>query len=108
MSVRILSLTPAELPPDPVKAHLAMANFNWRNEQTGKGGETSRVGMYDWIVNKKGQAYIKNAAGETIYIFGAVDKESGQTYIRAAENGMWSNALIDLNKQTALPSDASR
>lgn len=75
--------------------HMGIALFRWVNEQAQSTGETSRLGMYNWIVNKKGQAYIRDAQGNRVYIF-AVVSPSGQLYLRAAKDGVWSDDLLEV------------
>lgn len=106
MAIRIIGVKPADLPADPLEAHLAMENFVWRDEQTQRTGTTTRDAMYDWIVNKKGKAYVKNlTSGDSIYVFGGI--KDGVKYIRTAENGQWTDWLIDLEKQSSTPPGAS-
>lgn len=75
--------------------HLGISQFRWINEQTQQTGQTDLPNMYDWIVNKKGQAYIRDTAGNQIAVFGAVSP-NGQTYLRAVKNGAWSDDLLTL------------
>lgn len=107
MVIKITRVRSENRPTDRLEAHVAMKSFVWLNEQTQQTGEATRDNMYDWIVNKKGKAYIKNqTTGENIYIFGAVTL-TGQRYIRTAENGVWTDGLIDLERQSATPPGAS-
>lgn len=76
--------------------HLGIISFRWVNEQTQVTGETGLAGMYDWIVNKKGQAYIRDAQGTPVYIFGAISSPSGQPYIRTIKDGVWTDDLLDI------------
>ena len=76
-------------------SHLGLMSFQWINEQTQQTGQTDLPNMYDWIVNKKGQAYIRDTEGNQIAIFGAVSP-NGQTYLRAVKNGAWSDDLLNL------------
>lgn len=108
MAVRITAVKPIDLPSDKLEAHLAMQIFSWLNEQTQQKGEASRDYIFDWIVNKKGKAYVKNpVTGDNIYIFGATTP-TGQKYIRTAEDGKWTDWLIDLEKQSSAPSGAAK
>jgi hypothetical protein len=79
--------------------HLSIVSFKWVNEQDQKTGETARQSMYDWIVNKKGKAYLVDQQGNTVYLFGVVSS-SGQTYIKAAKDGAWTEDLLQVTKYT--------
>lgn len=111
MAVKITGVMPSITQPanatkeNLIKAHLDMEKFLWIDEQDQQSGTSTRETMYDWIVNKKGKAYVLNQNnGERVYVFGAISPD-GQKYIRTAQNGKWSNLLIDLEKQTK-PTDA--
>ncbi|TSC89718.1 MAG: Uncharacterized protein G01um10143_208 [Parcubacteria group bacterium Gr01-1014_3] len=96
MAVRITHIAPkiVPVPTYKVQAHLTIENFKWINEQSLESGLSSRTTMFDWIVNKKGQAYIK--VGDTIIsVFGAVSP-TGQQYIRCIKGNQWSDELLDL------------
>lgn len=98
MAIRIIEIEPkiALPPPDPVLAHLTIKQFKWIDESSLKRGVTNLAGMFDWIVNKKGQAYVKKSdGGIAIPVFGAV-APTGQQYIRCINNNTWSNELLDL------------
>src|SRR5579864_6574969 len=77
-------------------AHATIQSFGWVQEQTQRTGTTSRENMYDWLVNKKGRAYIIDpAGGETIYVFGRVSA-SGNKVVMAAKGGNWTSDLLTL------------
>ena len=102
MAVRITAVKPKVLPTELIAAHAAMESFTWINEQTQQTGETPREAMYDWIVNKKGRAYVKNANGDSVFIFGALTP-TGTPYIRTAEGGKWTDLLIGLEMSSLPP-----
>lgn len=108
MAVKITRVKPTDLPAGKLEAHLAMTHFSWINEATGQTGEATRDDMYDWIVGQNGKAYVRNInTNDPVYIFGAI-APNGKKYIRTAENGQWTDLLIDLEKQSATPPDATR
>lgn len=78
-----------------------MENFIWVDEQSQKRGIASRDLMYDWIVSKQGKAFVQKRNGETAYIFGAI--HDGKKYIRTAENKVWTDELVELQKQANTP-----
>ena len=71
MAVRIIA-TRKSSPPLASNEHLSLQEFKWINEQTQENGESPRNVMYDWIVNKKGQAYVRDASGNTVLVYGAI------------------------------------
>ncbi len=95
-AIKITAITPKPGTPasDPVSAHLSIENFEWVNEQNQQTGRSSRALMFDWIVNKKGRAYIKKNDGKVVFIFGA-NAPTGQ-YIRSVEDGKWTDELLSL------------
>lgn len=107
MTIRIIGVTPpaSSIVPNHIEAHLAMVNFIWIDEQSQKRGTTSREMMYDWIVNKQGKAFVQKTDGGTAYVFGAI--HDGKFYIRTAENKVWTNELIELQKQVDKPPAAA-
>lgn len=101
MAIRIVGISPktrAIAPSNSIPAHLAINVFKWVNEQNQTAGESYRTSVFDWIVNKKGKAYIKNG-DETIFIFGA-NASSGEQYIRALKDGVWTDDLLSLPEFT--------
>ncbi len=99
MAIRIIEISPKIIPQpsDVIFAHLSIKNFKWANEETSQEGISSREILFDWIVNKKGQAYIRleSDLNAKIPVFGAVSP-TGQRYIRCLKNNQWSNELLEL------------
>jgi len=95
MAVKITGILPkiSPRPNDSVLAHLSVEFFQWINDQTQQSGVSSRSLMFDWIVNKKGIAYIKKD-DKTLFVFGA-NAPTGQ-YIRALEGTKWTDDLLDV------------
>lgn len=96
MAIRILTVTKDPNPSaDPISAHVNIRDFQWVNEQTQNKGSSTREVMYDWIVNKKGSAYVKSLEGDLIYLFGAISP-NGDRYVRGILNGVWNDILLRL------------
>lgn len=97
MAVRIIEIAPKiiPLPPDLVAAHLSIQNFKWVNELNQEKGVSSLATMFDWIVNKKGKAYVKKDT-DSIQVFGAVSP-TGQKYLRCIRDNQWSDELLELS-----------
>ena len=97
MALRIIQISPkvTPIPADPVTAHLSIQNFKWINEQNPTENGTSPLSsMFDWIVNKKGSAYVK-AGDDSIPVFGAVTP-AGKQYLRCLKDSKWSDELLSL------------
>lgn len=75
--------------------HLSIAVFGWINEQTQQVGQATRASMYDWVVNKKGKAYVRGSDGTPIYLFGAVSP-LGDTFLRTIRDQKWTDDLLSL------------
>jgi hypothetical protein len=91
MSVRI---THIRKDPNAYDPYHGISSFRWINEQTQASGESTREIMYDWIVNKGGQAYVKEDEG-IVYVYGAVSS-AGLPFLRTAKDGKWTNNLLEL------------
>lgn len=99
MAVKIIEIAPKPnttvVSGDKVLAHLSIKDFKWVNEQTLQSGVSSLEIMFDWIVNKKGVAFIK-VGEETIFVYGAYSPSGKKPYLRCLKNGNWTNELLDL------------
>lgn len=101
MAVRIIKIKPKpNLNPssDGVSEHLSIEKFQWTNEENQQSGITTRALMFDWIVNKKGKAYVRKPDSTTVPIYGATS--TGQQYIRSIENRKWTDELLSLDTIT--------
>jgi hypothetical protein len=98
MAVRIIGIAPKKTPQpsDSVVAHLSIENFKWINEQSLQSGVSSLSTMFDWIVNKKGQAYVKKG-DKIISVFGAYSPV-GKPYVRCIVDSKWSDELLELQE----------
>lgn len=96
MSVIITGIEPKPVltSPDKVSAHLSINNFQWKNPQTQVSGVSSRILMFDWIVNKQGKAFVKKG-DNYIPVLGA-NSQIGP-YIRCAIDGEWTDDLLGVN-----------
>ncbi|KKU68705.1 MAG: hypothetical protein UX89_C0002G0030 [Parcubacteria group bacterium GW2011_GWA2_47_16] len=97
MAVRITEIAPkiTPRPENVVVAHSSIQNFKWVNEQTLQTGVSSLPVMFDWIVNKKGQAFVKIGNNLPVPVFGTV-APTGQQYLRCLRNSSWSDELLEL------------
>lgn len=75
--------------------HEAIQYLGWVNEKTGETGTTSRIDLYNWIVEKGGQAYVRGDNGTISYVGTAVTS-NGTKYLRTYANGVWNDNLLSL------------
>ena len=97
MAIRIIEIEPKNQSSqtDKILAHLSIRNFKWVNDQNLQVGVSSLDSMFDWIVNKKGKAYVKKD-DNMIPIFGAIVPQTGQQYLRCIKDNKWSDELLEL------------
>ena len=57
--------------------YVAISHLGWVNDATGETGRSTRDEMYDFVVNKKGEAYVLVAAAQARLI--------GQTSLRGTK-----------------------
>ena len=75
--------------------HVAIESMNWINETTQKTGSNTRVQMYDWVVNEKGQAYVKDSVGNVAYLIGAISPR-GTKYVKTVADETKTDNLLKL------------
>ncbi len=79
-----------------ILAHSSIQDFKWINEETSDVGISNLPIMFDWVVNKKGYAYVRiGDSTSKIRVFGAMSP-TGQKYLRCFNNGDWSDELLEL------------
>jgi hypothetical protein len=74
--------------------YVAIQRFGWTNEQTGKSGRSTRDEMYDWVVNKKGEAYV-TAGGARARLIGQVSPR-GTRFLKTVADGTDRDNLLKL------------
>jgi hypothetical protein len=50
--------------------------------------------MFNWIVNQNGKAFVKSGS-DNVPVFGVINP-TGQPYLRALNNGAWTDDLLNL------------
>jgi hypothetical protein len=73
----------------------AIESLTWINEADGKTGTNTRDTMYDWVVNKKGVAYVTDAFGNTANLIGAISPR-GTRYVKTVADETTSDNLLKL------------
>jgi hypothetical protein len=71
-----------------------IVSYKWKNDQTGKVGQSDKPAMVDWIDIKNGKAYV--GSGTNRVSVGVVKPQSGQPYLRTYADGKWTNNLLNL------------
>lgn len=93
MSVRITCISKAG--GDHENPHVAISSLGWTNESTGATGTSTRLEMYDWIKNRNGEAYVRDASGNTVYVTTA-ETARGTKYVRTYRDQTWTDNLLSL------------
>ncbi len=75
--------------------YAAISSLNWINEADNKTGTTSREEMYDWLVNQKGEAYVKDAYGNKANLFGEISPR-GTKFVKTRADSVVSDNLLKL------------
>jgi hypothetical protein len=75
--------------------HHAIERLGWIEDGTGKTGNNSRVEMYDWIKNRGGHAYVRDARGNTATV-GTLEHANGTQYLQTYADRIWSDNLLAL------------
>jgi hypothetical protein len=93
MSVRITCITKDN--GNHENPYVAIENLRWIEETKSKIGINTRLEMYDWIVNKKGEGYVKDAQGNVAYLMGAISPR-GNKYVKTVADDTKADNLLKL------------
>jgi hypothetical protein len=77
--------------------YVAITELGWINDQTNATGRSTRIAMYDWIVNQNGYAYVKDVYGNTAKLIGAISSK-GNKYVKTVADETQSDNLLKLNE----------
>jgi hypothetical protein len=100
MAVKIIAIEPkpntVTSEDQAISAHISIKQFKWLHEETAKVGTSSQEIMFDWIVNKKGRAYV-NVKDSKFFVYGT-KTAAGQQYIRCLDpvTNTWTNEMLSL------------
>ena len=75
--------------------YIAISSMSWLNEGSNQVGTSTRLEMYDFVVNKQGVAYVKDAHGNTANLMGAVSP-NGKSYVKTIADNVKSDNLLKL------------
>jgi len=77
--------------------YVAISHLQWIKDGTSETGRTTRVDMYDFVVNKNGQAYVKDAYGNVAYLIGAISTR-GNKYVKTVADETKTDNLLKLDE----------
>jgi hypothetical protein len=92
VAVRIICINKAG--GDHSDPHVAITNYGWINEYTSKKGRNDRNSMVDWVENKNGRAYVKDAEGE-INCYVNISR-AGTKFLQTYADNRWTDNLLKL------------
>ena len=75
--------------------HHAISNLGWVNEADGKTGKSTRLEIYNWLKNEKGQAYVTDRAGDKAYVYPR-ENANGTQYVQTYADNVWADNLLAL------------
>ena len=75
--------------------HVAISYLGWIEDGTGKTDKSTRIEMYDWIKDKGGKAYVRDANGNTAWV-GTAETARGTKYVRTYRDSTWTDNLLAL------------
>ena len=93
MSVRITCISKAG--GDHENPHVAITSLGWINEENNNRGTSTRLEMYDWIKEKSGVAYVRDAQGNQVRV-GTAETQRGTKYVRTYSDKVWTDNLLAL------------
>jgi hypothetical protein len=74
---------------------VAISRMSWINESTNETGNHSREDIYDFVVNKGGEAYVKDASGNKAKLVGRTTSK-GTKYVKTVADDVKSDNLLKL------------
>jgi hypothetical protein len=75
--------------------YVAIENLGWIEDGTRDTGNSTRLQMYDFVENKNGKAYVKDAQGDVAYLMGAISPR-GKKYVKTVADETKADNLLKL------------
>ena len=75
--------------------YTAISTLSWLNESDGQTGVSSRSEMYDFVVVKKGVAYVKDPYGRIANLMGEISSK-GTKFVKTHPDSVLSDNLLKL------------
>ena len=77
--------------------YVAISRLGWINESTDTKGESSRLEMYNFVVNEKGTAYVTDYYGNKANLIGAISLKRNK-YVKTVADNFTTDNLLKLNE----------
>lgn len=75
--------------------NVAITDLGWVKDGDGTSGKSTRLEMYNWIKNDKGEAYVKDGQGNKAKLIIA-ETISGTKYVKTEADTSTKNNLLSL------------
>lgn len=75
--------------------NIAITHLGWVNEADGTSGKNTRLEIYNWIKNDKGEAYVKDGEGNKAILI-TEDTIYGTKYVKTVADTSTKNNLLSL------------
>ena len=75
--------------------HHAIENLGWINEANGKTGKNTRLEIYNWLKDEKGQAYVTDRSGNKAYV-APREHTNGTKFVQTYADKVWTDNLLAL------------
>jgi hypothetical protein len=75
--------------------HHAISDLGWINEATNEAGRSTRLVMYDWLKNQKGEACVVDRFGNKAYVYPR-ENANGTKYAQTVADRVWTDNLLAL------------
>lgn len=77
--------------------NVAITHLGWVNEFNGASGKNTRLEVYNWIKNDKGEAYVKDVHGNKAKLITA-ETSNGTEYVKTEADTSLKNNLLSLQE----------
>jgi hypothetical protein len=75
--------------------HHAISQLGWINDENNNTGKNTRLEIYNWIKNKGGVAYVRDANGNKASVR-TREHANGTQFLQTYADGVWSDNLLAL------------
>jgi len=77
--------------------YVAITSLSWINEENNATGISSRLEMYDFVVNNNGTAYVKDSVGNKANLIGEISAR-GNKFVKTKADSVTSDNLLKLRE----------
>lgn len=75
--------------------HHAISHLGWTNEANGESGKSTRLEIYNWIKDKKGEAFVRDARGNKAFV-STREHVNGTKFVQTYADRVWTDNLLAL------------